>query len=215
MPKAVETKEKQSSSILAEFKAAFTSKAMGVALLMGFASGFPLLLTKTTLKTWLREEGVDLTTIGFFAFAGLPYTLKFIWAPLLDRFIPPFLGRRRGWLLIVQLALIIGIACIGVNSPKDSITLIGIFAVWIAFFSASQDILVDAYRRETLSDRQLGLGSSLYVYGYRVAIWLTRTSPLLIAEFYSWKMAYFAMAALMTVNTLVTFWAEEPEYEEA
>ncbi|MEZ4752819.1 MAG: AmpG family muropeptide MFS transporter [Bdellovibrionota bacterium] len=197
--------------VLAEFSSAFKSKAMAAALLMGFASGFPLLLTTSTLKVWLTESGINLSTIGFFALLGIPYTFKFLWSPFLDHYIPPFLGRRRGWLLITQTALVVGIALIGTFSPNNSLYLIAAFAFWITFFGASQDILIDAYRRESLSDRQLGLGSSLYVYGYRFAILVTRTSPLLIAEYYSWTMAYFAMAGLMAINIFITLWSDEPE----
>ena len=186
---------------------------MVIALCMGFASGFPLLLTKTTLKTWLREEGIDLSTIGFFAAAGLPYTLKFLWAPLLDRYAPPILGRRRGWLFLAQACLVLGLAFMASVDPQNQIGLVGFIAFWIAFFSATQDIVVDAYRRETLSDEELGLGSSLYVYGYRVALWVTRTAPLFVAQYWSWQAAYLLMALLMAVNLLVTVLAREPEVE--
>src|SRR4051794_11934359 len=142
---------------------------MLVALLMGFASGLPLLLIGSVLQAWLRDAGVDLQSIGLFALIGLPYTLKFLWSPLFDRYALPLLGRRRGWLLVLQVAL--AAALFGLSfahpSPHDLIP-ISAAALVVAFFSASQDIVVDAYRRESLAEAELGLGSALYVNGYRV-----------------------------------------------
>jgi PAT family beta-lactamase induction signal transducer AmpG len=126
------------------------SPRMLVALLMGFACGLPLLLTLSVLQAWMKEEGVDLAVIGMMALVGLPYTLKFIWAPFLDRFIPPFLGRRRGWMLIAQITLIIAIVGLGSTSPGNNPWMVAFMAFLVTFFSASQDIVVDAYRREDL-----------------------------------------------------------------
>ena len=200
-------------SFFGQVKQILTNEFMLVALLMGFASGFPLLLIKSTLKTWLRDSGVDLETIGFFALAGLPYTLKFLWAPFLDHYQISILGRRRSWLFLSQLLLVFGFAGLAFCDPINNITSVGFFAIWIGFFSANQDIIIDAYRRETLKDNELGLGSSLYVYGYRFALWLTKTTPLLIAHNYSWQAAYLTMAAIMSLNIITTLFSKEPSIE--
>ena len=137
------------------------SGLMLVTLVMGFASGLPLLLTITVLQAWMTEEGVDLTIIGLMILVGLPYSLKFLWAPVLDRFTLPFLGRRRGWLLIAQLALILAIAGLGLTNPKNNLWIVAFAAFLVTFFSASQDIVIDAYRREDLSDEGTGSECSL------------------------------------------------------
>jgi PAT family beta-lactamase induction signal transducer AmpG len=145
---------------------------MVVSLLMGFSCGLPLLLTMSVLQAWMQEEGVDLTVIGLMALVGLPYTVKFLWAPFLDRFTLPFLGRRRGWLLVAQAALMLSIVGLGFTDPGKRPWMVAVAAFLVTFFSASQDIVVDAYRREDLSDAELGLGSSLYINGYRVGMLL-------------------------------------------
>ena len=139
------------------------TRRMLVALIMGFASGLPLLLTITVLQAWMQEAGVDLTVIGIMALVGLPYTLKFLWSPLFDRYTLPWLGRRRGWLLVVQLGLIASIAGLGLTDPARDPWLVAMAALVVTFFSASQDIVVDAYRRDDLPDRELGFGSALYI----------------------------------------------------
>jgi PAT family beta-lactamase induction signal transducer AmpG len=187
---------------------------MLVVLLMGFSSGLPLLLIGGTLKAWLRQEGVDLTTIGFFSLAGLPYTIKFLWAPLMDRYKVLGRGRRRGWLLVCQLALMIGFAAMAVSNPAASLQTIGIIAVLIGFFSASQDIAVDAYRREVLRDEELGFGSSLAINGYRVAIYVSGALALILAGMFSWETTYLLMAGFMLVGFITTVFAPEPEAEE-
>src|SRR3970282_2376108 len=149
------------------------SARMLVALLMGFASGLPLLLTGVILQAWLKRSGIDLASIGVFALVGLPYTLKFLWAPLFDRYAPPLLGRRRGWMLATQGALAALLFALSLSHPAPGDLLpVSIAALLVAFFSASQDIVVDAYRRESLADVELGLGSALYVNGYRVGLLL-------------------------------------------
>ncbi len=184
---------------------------MLVVLLMGFSSGLPLLLIGGTLKAWLREDGVDLSTIGFFSLAGLPYTVKFIWAPLMDRFVPPFLGRRRGWLALAQLALMAGFAGMAMTQPSASLQTLAVIAVCVGFFSATQDIAVDAYRREVLKDIELGFGSSLAINGYRFAIYVSGALALILAGWLSWKATYLIMAAMMLVGLVTTLLAPEPE----
>lgn len=187
------------------------SGRMLVALLMGFSCGLPLLLTITVLQAWMREEGVDLTVIGLMALVGLPYTVKFLWAPVLDRFTLPFLGRRRGWLLVAQVALIFSIAGLGMTDPANHPWILAFAAFLVTFFSASQDIVVDAYRREDLPDEELGLGSSLYVNGYRVGMLLASGGGLIMADHMPFSAVYVIMAGCMLPGVLTTMLAREPE----
>jgi PAT family beta-lactamase induction signal transducer AmpG len=184
---------------------------MIVTLLMGFSCGLPLLLTITVLQAWMKEEGVDLTVIGLMALVGLPYTLKFLWAPFLDRYTLPFLGRRRGWLLIAQIFLFFSIIGLGLTDPGGHPWMVAFAALLVTFFSASQDIVVDAYRREDLPDEELGLGSSFYINGYRVGMLLASGGGLILADHVSFSMVYLIMAACMLPGVLTTFFAPEPE----
>jgi len=190
------------------------SGRMLVALVMGFSCGLPLLLTISVLQAWMKEEGVDLTVIGMMALVGLPYALKFLWAPVLDRFTPPFLGRRRGWLLIAQLALIFSISGLGFTDPGKSPWMVAFIAFLVTFFSASQDIVVDAYRREDLPDEELGLGSSLYVNGYRFGMLLASGGGLIMADQMPFSLVYQVMAACMLPGVLTTLFAPEPEIHD-
>ena len=146
----------------AMLKAIF-SRRMLVALIMGFACGLPLLLTKGVLQAWMKTENIDLSLIGLTNLLAIPYSIKFLWAPIFDRFTLSFLGRRRCWLLVAQVALIISVAFMGLSNPGTSPLMLVLAALMVTFFSASQDIVVDAYRREDLADEELGLGSALYV----------------------------------------------------
>ena len=184
---------------------------MLVALLMGFSSGLPLLLTGSVLQAWMTDEGVDLGTIGLFALVGLPYTLKFLWAPLTDRYCFPFFGRRRGWLITIQLALVLSIAGLGWTQPAQTPFTVAVVAWLLAFFSASQDIVIDAYRRESLADNELGLGSALYVNGYRIGMLLASGGGLIMADLIGFSMVYQFMALIMLVGILTTLFAPEPE----
>ena len=187
------------------------SGRMLVALAMGFACGLPLLLTITVLQAWMKEAGVDLAVIGLMALVGLPYTAKFLWAPFLDRYTLPFLGRRRGWLLIIQIALIMAIAGLGLTDPESNPWMVAFVAFVVTFFSASQDIVVDAYRREDLPDEELGLGSSLYVNGYRVGMLLASGGGLIMADHLSYAIVYLIMAGCMLPGVMTTLLAREPE----
>jgi len=187
------------------------SGRMLVALSMGFACGLPLLLTITVLQAWMKETGVDLAVIGLMALVGLPYTAKFLWAPFLDRYTLPFLGRRRGWLLIIQIALIMAIAGLGLTDPESNPWMVAFVAFVVTFFSASQDIVVDAYRREDLPDEELGLGSSLYVNGYRVGMLLASGGGLIMADHLSYAIVYLIMAGCMLPGVMTTLLAREPE----
>ncbi len=189
------------------------SGRMLVALLMGFSSGLPLLLTGSVLQAWMTDEGVDLGTIGLFALVGLPYTLKFVWAPLTDRFSVPLLGRRRGWLLGVQLLLMAAIAALGWTQPAENPLVVALVAWLVTFFSASQDIVIDAYRREALADTELGLGASLYVNGYRIGMLLASGGGLILADLMPFSAVYQLMAMGMLVGIVTTLLAPEPEIQ--
>ncbi len=184
---------------------------MLITLMMGFASGLPLLLTGSVLQAWMKDEGVDLTTIGLFALVGLPYTLKFLWAPLIDRYTPGLLGRRRGWLLISQVCLILSILLLSLSKPAVSPVGIGIAALLLTFFSATQDIVIDAYRREALHDRELGLGASFYVNGYRVGMLLASGGGLILADLIPFRQVYQFMAVIMLIGIVTTLLAPEPD----
>lgn len=184
---------------------------MLVTFIMGFSSGLPLLLTSTVLQAWMKKENIDLSLIGLTALFGLPYSMKFLWAPVLDRFTLPFLGRRRGWLLIAQILLMLSIACLGLSSPSNNPWLLIFTAFLITFFSASQDIVIDAYRRESLSDEELGFGSSLYVNGYLIAArLLVAGGGLIMADHLSFPSVYLIMAAFMLPGITATLLAREP-----
>ena len=188
---------------------------MLVALLMGAASGLPLLLTGSVLQAWLKRSGVDLSSIGLFALVGLPYTLKFLWSPLFDRYAPPLLGRRRGWLLLTQLAVAASLFALSLSHPSPGdLWPVSVAALLVAFFSASQDIVVDAYRRESLSDNELGLGSALYVNGYRVGMLVAGGGGLILAGTYAYETMYRLMAAVMAACIVVTLLAPEPPLPE-
>jgi PAT family beta-lactamase induction signal transducer AmpG len=189
----------------------FLSRRMLVAFVMGFACGLPLLLTMSVLQAWMKDEGVDLTVIGMMALVGLPYTLKFLWAPFLDRFTLPFLGRRCGWMLLAQIALTISIASLGQSDPVQNPWLLAFAAFLVTFFSASQDIVVDAYRREDLSDEELGLGSSLYINGYRVGMLLASGGGLIMADHMDFSMVYLILAVCMLPGLVTTLLTPEPE----
>lgn len=186
------------------------NRRMAVAFAMGFYSGLPLLLTGSVLQAWMREEGVDLATIGLFALVGLPYTGKFLWAPLFDRFSLPG-GRRRGWLLWVQLMLAVGLVGIGFTCPAPDPVWVALIAFWVSFLSASQDILIDAYRRESLTDLEQGLGASFYVNGYRLGMLLTSGGGLILADFLGFQKVYWLSGALMASGVVVTFWSRESQ----
>ena len=187
------------------------SRRMLVAFVMGFSAGLPLLLTMGVLQAWMKEKGVDLTWIGMITLVQLPYTWKFIWAPILDRYTLPFLGRRRGWLLMAQLTLVIAIVALGYSDPVEHVAMMVVAAVLVAFFSATQDIVIDAYRREDLPDEELGLGSSMYIYGYRLGMLLASGGGLIMADHMPFSSVYLIMAACMLPGILTTLLTPEPE----
>ena len=190
------------------------SRRMVVAFIMGFSCGLPLLLTMSVLQAWMKDQGVDLTVIGMMTLVGLPYTLKFLWAPFVDRFTLPFLGRRRGWMLIAQIALMASIAGLGQSNPAKNPWMMAIAAFLVTFFSASQDIVVDAYRREDLSDEELGLGSSLYINGYRVGMLLASGGGLIMADYIAYSSVYLILAICMLPGIITTLLTPEPATPE-
>jgi len=186
------------------------SARMLTAFLMGFYGGLPLLLTGSVMQAWMKESGVNLATIGLFALVGLPYTLKFLWAPVFDRFRIPGLGRRRGWLALVQILLAAAIASLAFASPGEHPYALAAVAMLVAFFSASQDTVIDAYRRESLADLEQGLGASLYVNGYRLGMLLASGGGLILADFIGFPSVYLLMAGMMLGGLAVTWHAVEP-----
>jgi PAT family beta-lactamase induction signal transducer AmpG len=188
----------------------FSSFRMAMVTLLGFSCGIPLGLTGGTLQAWMASEKVDLTVIGIFALVGLPYTLKFLWAPLMDRFVPPFLGRRRGWMLISQIALVLGIALMGFTNPVESPLKMAVFAFFVAFLSASQDIVVDAYRTEALSAEERGAGTAVYIFGYRMAMLVSGAIALMLSDQMPWSQVYLIMASFMAVGIIAACFAPEP-----
>lgn len=182
--------------------------------LLGFASGLPLYLTGRTLQAWMRSEGVDLTTIGFFSLVALPYSLKWAWAPVIDRYVPPLLGRRRGWLLITQLALLLAIAAMALHDPAAGLRALAINAIVVAFLSASQDVVIDAYRTDILAARELGAGAAIWVLGYRVALLTTGALAFVLADRMPWPLVYVALSSLMLIGIASTLFSPEPVLRE-
>ena len=189
----------------------YLKKKMLITLSMGFVSGVPLLLTITLLQAWLTDEGVSKSTIGLFALVGLPYSLKFIWAPLFDHYTVSALGRRRGWLLITQILLIISIIVLGMANPAMNPFNVAVLATLVAFSSASQDIVIDAYRRESLADEEQAIGASAYVLGYRIGALAAGAGGLILADYMTYQMVYALMSIIMIYGVFITLIAEEPK----
>jgi PAT family beta-lactamase induction signal transducer AmpG len=183
---------------------------MLICIFTGFASGLPLYILIQLVPGWLRTEGVGLAEIGFFTLVGMPYTWKFLWSPIMDRYTLPFLGRRRGWMLTTQVALIASIATMGLFDPKLSIWTVAYLAAAVAFFSASQDIVLDAYRRELLPDHELGLGNSIHVQAYRLSGLVPGALALILADHLPWHTVFYIVAAFMLVGVAMTLSIDEP-----
>jgi PAT family beta-lactamase induction signal transducer AmpG len=196
--------------MFADLLKVFSSRKMAALLLLGFSSGLPLFLTSQTLQAWMTKEGVDLAVIGYITLVGLPYTLKFLWSPLLDSIVPPFLGRRRGWLLLSQVGLLVAIAAMGLQNPRSALNLLAINAIIIALLSATQDIAADAYRTDVLEEPEMGAGVAIFVLGYRVALLVTGSLALILADYIPWNQVYWFMAALMAIGMVAAFFAPEP-----
>ncbi|MFT7652540.1 MAG: PAT family beta-lactamase induction signal transducer AmpG [Candidatus Azotimanducaceae bacterium] len=178
----------------------------------GFASGLPLYLLIQLLPAWLRLEGISLTAIGFFTMVTYPYTLKFLWSPFLERYALPMLGRRRGWMMAMQLGLIVSIASLGFFSPQQALWMVTVVAVVIAIFSATQDIALDAYRREILdTEGELAMGNTIHVQAYRISGLVPGSLGLLLVDVVSWQTNFFIMAAFMGVGVILTLVIKEPK----
>jgi PAT family beta-lactamase induction signal transducer AmpG len=180
----------------------------------GFASGLPLFVLVQLVQAWLRDEGVGLTEIGLFALAQVPYTWKFIWSPLAERYPLPFLGRRRGWMLVTQVALVLGFAAFGYVDPVMNIEVVFVLALLVGFFSASQDIVIDAYRRELLpTEEELAFGNSIHVQVYRIAGFVPGSLGLILADVLPWSAVYWIMAGFMTIGVATTLVVREAVLE--
>jgi MFS transporter, PAT family, beta-lactamase induction signal transducer AmpG len=182
---------------------------------LGFASGLPLALTGQTLQAWLTESGASLQSIGLFALVGVPYTLKFLWAPLVDRLPLPgltrWLGRRRGWLILAQVLLMAAIAALALSSPGQALALTALCAVAVAFASATQDIVIDAWRVEILEERQLAAGAAAIVFGYRIGMLVSSAGALYLATTFAWPLVYLAMAAILLIGVVTVLLVAEPQ----
>lgn len=189
----------------------FSNRRVAVLLLLGFSSGLPLALTFGTLQAWMKDAGVDLATIGAITLVGLPYTVKYLWAPLMDRYTLPFLGRRRGWLVVTQLTLMAAIAFMGSLNPVSQPWLLAVTAVLVSFLSASQDIVVDAYRADVLREEELGAGAAVSVLGYRLGMLSSGAMALILADHLPWAAVYRIMAGLMLVGVAAALWGTEPK----
>jgi PAT family beta-lactamase induction signal transducer AmpG len=189
----------------------FRSRSIAVVTFLGFSSGIPLALTSGTLQAWMAVAGVDLRTIGIFAVVGLPYTLKFLWSPFMDRFVPPWLGRRRGWIIITQFSLILGISAMAFSSPQQALLLLAALALLVAFTSASQDIVIDAYRTDVLHEQERGVGAAVFVMGYRIAMLVSGALALILSDHIGWRSTYLLMAGVMVVGIITTLLGPEPE----
>jgi len=190
-------------------KEAILNRRMLICVFTGFTSGLPLYLLIQLVPAWLRAEGVGLAEIGFFALIGFPYTWKFLWSPVMDRFTLPFLGHRRGWMLVTQVALLVSISVMGFIKPDLSIWTVAYLAAAVAFFSASQDVVLDAYRRELLPDVELGLGNAVHVQTYRLAGLVPGSLALILSDHLPWHMVFVVVALFMLVGIILTLVIDE------
>ncbi|MFA6164309.1 MAG: AmpG family muropeptide MFS transporter [Methylobacter sp.] len=183
---------------------------------LGFSAGLPFLLVFSTLSAWLRDEGVERSVIGFFSWVGVTYSIKIFWAPVIDRLPLPFLtgllGKRRSWMLLAQLGIAAGLVGMGSSDSHTQIQQIALFAVWVAFCSATQDVVIDAYRIESVDPEYQGAMAATYVLGYRIALLVAGAGAFYIADYSSWKLAYFVMATAMLVGLVTTICLKEPEH---
>ena len=198
---------------------AFLNRHMLICVFLGFTSGLPLFTLVYLVQAWLRSEGVNLKEIGLFALIQFPYTWKFIWAPLMDRYVPklPFWrpGRRRGWMLFTQVLVAGAIASLGFVSPRDAIWSVAALTALVAFFGASQDIVIDAYRRELLADTEQGLGNAVHVNAYKVAALVPGSLSLILSDHLSWTAVFAVTAAFMLPGMVLTLLVTEPQVHGA
>ncbi|MGA7750819.1 MAG: AmpG family muropeptide MFS transporter [Gallionella sp.] len=191
------------------FRQLFTRRML-ICVFTGFASGLPLYLLLNLVPAWLRTEHIDLKVIGAFALIQFPYTWKFLWSPLLDRYVVPVLGRRRGWMLLTQAALLVVIASLGGFSPQRDLSMIVLFTTLLAFLSATLDIALDAYRRELLFDNELGLGNAVHVNAYRISGLIPGSLALILADHLPWDMVFMITALFVLPGMVMTLLVQEP-----
>jgi len=191
------------------FREAVLNRRMLICVFTGFTSGLPLYVLFQLIPAWLRVEGVGLAEIGFFALVQFPYTWKFLWAPVMDRITLPFLGHRRGWMLVAQIALLISIGAMGFFKPDLSLWTVAYLSIAVAFFSASQDIVLDAYRRELLPDFELGIGNSIHVQAYRFSGLVPGALGLILADYFDWHIVFVIIALFMLVGIVMTLVIKE------
>lgn len=196
------------------FNKIFSDKKMFIILMMGFSSGLPLLLTASTLGVWLLEVGIDKASIGALSLVGFPYTCKFLWAPFFDQMkipiLTPLLGQRRSFLIVIQLLLSLSLAALAFSNPSIMPWLSAFFALSTAFLSASQDIVIDAFRVEMLQEQSQGTGAATYIFGYRIAMLVAGAGCFYLASFISWPLVYFSMSGLMALSMIATLFSKEP-----
>jgi len=197
------------------FKQAILNKRMLICIFTGFSSGLPLFVLYQLVPGWLRSEGVSLTEIGLFSLIGIPYVWKFLWSPLIDRYSFEGFGRRRTWMLLTQILLLISIAGFGFIDPIMNIWSVAYLAASVAFFSASQDIVLDAYRRELLPDNELGLGNSIHVQAYRLSGLIPGSLAFILSDHISWQSVFIIVAAFMLIGVLMTLFIKETKSEYA
>ncbi|MCK5883610.1 MAG: AmpG family muropeptide MFS transporter [Bacteriovoracaceae bacterium] len=188
---------------------AIMNRRMLICIFNGFTSGLPLYFLAQLIPAWLRSEHVDLKTIGFFSLVLLPFSFKYLWAPFIDSYVPPFLGRRRGWMIVAQVALLAFMSSLSLLNPQADISIILYVGLAIGFFSATQDIVLDAYRRELLSDNELGLGNSFYANAYRVAGFIPGGLGLILSDYMPWPMVFIVISLFMFVGVIHTFMIKE------
>jgi len=206
-------KQKFNSSFLQIIKIMLSWKML-VMFFFGFSSGFPYYIIKDVLKFWMMDANVDIAKIGLFALVGMPYTLKFVWSPMMDGFIPPFLGRRRGWILMAQIGLMITIAFLGQFDPEQSLVWIAVFALCLNFFGASQDIALDAFRREYLTSKELGFGTGVWMNAWRLGTFVSVGLSVLADFNVTWQTIFLILTAVMGVGVITTLLVPEPVVEE-
>lgn len=200
----------QTAKARPRFRDVLREPRMIAVLALGLASGLPYNLTDGTLQAWLKDYGTSNTKIGLLTLVGLPYAWKFLWAPLMDRFQLPYLGRRRGWIFTMQLLLAGVIGASAFYSPSSALGIVALLALTIAFLSASQDIVINAYTADISRPHERGLAATATSIGYRAAAWFSFSIALIIAQFYGWRAAYLMMAAAMAALAIGTLFAPEP-----
>ncbi|MGD0232656.1 MAG: MFS transporter [Syntrophorhabdales bacterium] len=196
---------------LSPYVLVYGSPRIAIMAFFGFSSGLPFGLTGVLLQAWMTKAGVNLHTIGIFSLIGVPYTIKFLWSPFMDRFVPPWLGRRRGWIILVQLGLLCGIAAMGFASPAQGMIVFGLLALFVAFGSASQDIVIDAYRTDLLREEERGAGAAVSVTAWRIGTLVSGGLGLILADHMGWQNTYLLMAGLMVIGIVAALWAPEPD----